>query len=156
MGALRIPAAGQAVRERDLYAWCGEQANLLRELKPEGIDWQNIAEELESLEGRDRRELFRRIEVVVAHLLKWQTRIRLGGAPSQSWRSTLTTQRGEVDELLQQSPALRRLVDEALRGRRYSRAVQVAAAEMRMSPNHFPAECPFTLDQILNIEYYPN
>ena len=43
--------------EEDLYAWSYEQASLLRARQSDGLDWDNLAEEIESMVGRDRREL---------------------------------------------------------------------------------------------------
>jgi hypothetical protein len=45
--------------EDDLFAWTQEQAALLRAHAVDAIDWENLAEEIESIGGRDRRELIR-------------------------------------------------------------------------------------------------
>ena len=79
--------------DQDFYAWTQQQAVLLR---AKGVwrelDYGNLAEELESLGKRDRRELERRLEVLVMHLLKWcyqpERRER-----SRSWRSSIREQR---------------------------------------------------------------
>ena len=98
--------------EDDLYAWSQEQAALLRARRTEGLDWENLAEEILSMAGRDRRELKNRLRIILLHLLKWQARPAKRGA---SWRKSLRTQRRHVGDLLQQSPSLRREVPVLLR-----------------------------------------
>ncbi len=42
--------------EADFHAWSKDQAARLRDLRPKSLDWENIAEEIESLGGSQRRE----------------------------------------------------------------------------------------------------
>ncbi len=65
--------------EDDLFAWTQEQAALLRAHAVDGIDWENLAEEIESMGRRDRRELKSRLRVILLHLLKWQAQPSLRG-----------------------------------------------------------------------------
>jgi hypothetical protein len=51
--------------EEDFYAWTVEQARLLRASELSAIDAQNIAGEIESMGRSDRRELKRRLVVLV-------------------------------------------------------------------------------------------
>jgi hypothetical protein len=44
----------------------------LREHNASSLDWENIAEEIESLGKRDCRALLIRTEVLLTHLLKWR------------------------------------------------------------------------------------
>jgi hypothetical protein len=60
--------------EEDLYAWTQEQAAQLRARRTEGLDWDHLAEEIQWMVGRDRRELESRLCVILLHLLKWQAR----------------------------------------------------------------------------------
>jgi hypothetical protein len=47
-------------------------AERLRQRDVAGIDWDNIAEEIESLGRSDKRSLRNRLRVLILHLLKWQ------------------------------------------------------------------------------------
>lgn len=69
-------AAGQLseLYEQDYARWLFENAALLRAGRLEGLDAENIAEELEDMgrsEGRTVRGHFR---VLITHLLKWEYR----------------------------------------------------------------------------------
>jgi hypothetical protein len=137
--------------ERDLYAWSGEQAAKLRASQVAGLDWEHLAEELEEWMGNTRRELHRRLRILVGHLLKWRYQ------PAQrcsSWRGSIRTQRDELDTLFEDNPSLRRLLPERLR-KAYGPAVQLAANDTGLPVGTFPAECPFTTEQVLNEDFWP-
>ena len=137
--------------EEDLFAWTQEQAALLRAHAQDGLDWENLAEEIESMGGRDRRELKSRIRVILLHLLKWQAQPELRGT---SWRSTLRAQRLEIEDLLQQSPSLRREVPDLIRDA-YPDAVKEAVDETELPPKTFPNICPYEPDEVLDEDYLP-
>lgn len=137
--------------EDDLFAWTQEQAALLRAHAVDAIDWENLAEEIESMGRRDRRELKSRLTVILLHLLKWQAQ------PDQrtmSWRKTLRTQRREIRDLLQQSPSLRREVPGLLRDA-YPDAVKDATDETGLRADVFPATCPYAPDDVLDENHLP-
>ena len=58
--------------DHDFVAWTVHQATLLRQGKWEHLDGENLAEEIESLGKRDRRQLESRVERLMQHLLKWR------------------------------------------------------------------------------------
>jgi len=136
----------------DLHAWSLEQAALLRARRTEGLDWDHLAEELEAMAGRDRRELKHRLRVILLHLLKWQAQPARRGA---SWRKSLRTQRRHIRDLLQDSPSLRPpvpgLVLEA-----YPDAVKDAVDETGLPIGRFPSDCPYAADDVLAESYLPD
>lgn len=144
--------------ERDFYLWTQRQAAELRRAAAQGsnlpLDWENLAEEIESLGARDRRELASRLEQVLLHLLK----LRLSPAvdPRRGWRETIQRERSEIELLLADSPSLRGGVPEAL-AKRWP-AVRRAAAEAltgEIAPAALPAGCPFSVDQVLDPDFWP-
>lgn len=137
--------------EDDLFAWTQEQAALLRAHAADAIDWENLAEEIESMGRRDRRELKSRLRVVLLHLLKWQAQPKLRGA---SWRKTLLTQRFEIRDLLQQSPSLRREVPGLIR-EAYADAVKEAIDETGLRADAFPGTCPYAPEDVLDEDHLP-
>ena len=95
--------------EEDFVRWSEQQARAIREAGHAGtnlsIDWENVAEEIDSLGRSDRRELATRIGTVIEHLLKLQT--SPAEAPRRSWMETIQTQRRHIELLLSDSPSLR-------------------------------------------------
>jgi Domain of unknown function DUF29 len=137
--------------EDDLFAWTQEQAALLRAHAADAIDWENLAEEIESMGGRDRRELESRLAVVLLHLLKWQAQPALRGP---SWRKSLRTQRREIRKLLKQSPSLRREVPDLMRDA-YTDAVKDAIDETGLRADLFPSACPYAPEDVLDEDHLP-
>jgi Domain of unknown function DUF29 len=137
--------------EEDLFAWTQEQAALLRAHTQDGLDWENLAEEIESMGRRDRRELKSRIRVILLHLLKWHAQPDLRSA---SWRNTLLTQRLEIADLLQQSPSLRREIPALVRDA-YTNAVKEALGETGLPAGTFPKTCTYAPADVLDEDYLP-
>ncbi len=151
MGARSLVRPARPLYDQDFVVWASETARLLREGRFEEIDVQNLAEEVEAMANRDRRELVSRLSVLIQHLLKWQ---RQPGRRSRSWQSTIATQRAELEHLFRQSPSLRRDVPESVR-EAYAPAVKLASIETGLAARGFPAECPFSAAQILDDEFLP-
>jgi hypothetical protein len=138
--------------DEDLYAWSQEQIALLRARRADCLDWDHLAEEIEWMVGRDRRELKNRLRIILLHLLKWQSQPGKRGA---SWRKSLRTQRRHIQDLLQESPSLRRLVPELMR-EAFPDAVKDAADETGLPRDGFPVDCPYAADDVLTEEYLPD
>ena len=104
------------VYDKDFYLWATAQAAAIRskrfELESLGIDWVNVAEELDTLGRSEKRELRRRLEVLLLHLLKWLHQPMHQGT---SWRLTIEEQRDTVGEVLSLNPSLRPTLDQALK-----------------------------------------
>lgn len=137
--------------ERDFFAWTVEQAELLRAGKLAQLDAANVAEEIESLGRRDRRELLDRLEKLIMELLKW----RLDrGARCGYWESSMVQQRFEIDQIIDDSPSLREFAAGRL-ANLYSDARDRLVEELRLLRPDFPPECPFSLDQVLAEDFLP-
>jgi hypothetical protein len=138
-------SAADSMYERDFAAWLDEQAAVLRARRWNDLDLPNLIEEVEDLAGNLRRELRSRLNVILVHLLKlrYQPERRAG-----SWLASIYEQRDRLDDLLEQSPSLRRGVQSAVE-REYQRARRLAAAETGLAPDTFPQTCPFALVDIL-------
>ena len=139
--------------KQDFFAWTQTTAALIRAGKWYDLAPEALAEEVESLGARDHRELRRRLQRLVTHLLKWQyqpSRRQTG----YSWRSTIRMQRQEIADILEQSPSLRRTVPDALRAR-YALAREHASTQTHLPLDTFPATCPWAPEQVLDTDFWP-
>ncbi len=138
--------------EQDFYSWLMYNAQLLKEKRFTELDIENIAEELESMGKRDKRELLSRLTVLLAHLLKWQFQpVRR----SKSWERTIDEQREQIYLILSDSPSLKYQLENEI-AHAYNLAVKSAAKETGLKKTIFPETCPFAWEQILDENFYPD
>lgn len=133
----------------DFARWCAEQGALLRAGRLDQIDRDNLAEEIESLGRSDKREIRSRLLVLIHHLLKWQVQPE---HRSGSWRATIRTQRDAILDLLTESPSLGPYPATVLAAQ-YALARANAADETQVPIGQFPAQCPWTVEQILDPDF---
>ncbi len=152
MSTRALPRPLDRLYEEDFVAWADETARLLREGRLQDVDIEHLVEEVEGMANRDRRELLHRLTVLIHHLLKWQLQ---PDRRSRSWALTITAQRDQLDGLLEQSPSLRRMLEDSI-SRVYPRAVRRASIETGLDKVAFPKECPFTDEQILDPDFLPD
>ena len=141
----------ESLYERDFYAWANEQAALLRSGKFLAADIENIAEEIESMGKSEKRELVNRLAVLLLHLLKWQFQPKRRGA---SWEGTIRVQRRDLTAHLEDNPSLKSNLPETL-SRAYGNAAILAPGETRLPKATFPATCPWSFEQIMDEEFWP-
>jgi hypothetical protein len=130
--------------ERDETAWLEAMSALAAEGRYAEMDYPNLSEYLADMAKRDRREVFSRLVVLLAHLLKWEFQPdRRGG----SWRGTIREQRRELRQLLE-SGTLRNHAAAVLTNA-YAEARRQAADEVELDLAVFSAENPWGMDAIL-------
>lgn len=138
--------------ETDFYAWANEQAALLRAGKLSAADIEHIAEEIESMGKTEKRELLSRLTVLLLHLLKWRYQPARRGA---SWEASIRNQRLDVTDHLADNPSLKARLGETLAAA-YVRARNSAAAETGFAVETFPVNCPWSFDQIMDDDFWPD
>jgi hypothetical protein len=144
--------------DTDVLLWSEEQARALRAAAHGGtnlpIDWENVAEEIESLGKNLARELASRISTILIHLMKLEA--SPATEPRKGWSETIREQRDEIERLLKEAPSLRRtvpgVIGEELRGAR--RRVSAALADYGEQPRVDIGALSFTEEQALN-DWFP-
>lgn len=140
----------KSLYEADFYRWGIEQATLIRAQKWEELDIENLAEEIESLGKQQRQEVRSRLVVLIGHLLKWEYQPK---KRSRSWFRTIRIQRKELGILIRENPSLQPYIPEAI-ALIHENAVDLAADETGLPYATFP-QCPYSLDQLLDHEFFP-
>ena len=137
--------------DRDFYAWANEQAGLLRDGKLTQADIEHIAEEIESMGKSEKRELVSRLTILLLHLLKWQFQ-----APkrSKSWQNSVEVQRISLESHLRDNPSLKSVLDSAI-SEAYRVACLEAENETGIDKNTFPVTCPWSFDQMMAEDFWP-
>ena len=129
--------------ESDETAWLEQMAALAAAGELAALDLDHLSEYLSDMARRDKREVLRRLAVLMAHLLKWQHQ---PDRRSRSWELTIREQQEELHDLLE-SGSLRNHAELEL-AKAYQKALRRAVVDTELSEEVFPAECPFSLDQL--------
>lgn len=138
--------------DKDFYAWANEQAAFLRSGQLSAADIEHIAEEIESMGKTEKRELVSRLAVLLMHLLKWQFQ---PVGQCTSWRLTIKEQRREVTDHMADNPSLKAKLPETIAAA-YARAQLSAARETNLPEATFPPECPWSFEQIMDADFWPD
>ena len=131
--------------DEDFALWVEAQVAALRAGDVAALDVANLVEELEGLTKRDERALGSQLKRIMSHLLKQRHQPERA---SRSWQDSIRNGRERIEDILDQSPSLRRLLPD-LMAKNYPRARAQAASETRLPEGAFPLETPFSLEQML-------
>jgi hypothetical protein len=137
--------------EKDFYAWLMTNIQLIRQGRFAEMDSENIAEELEAMGRSEKIALLSCLSVLLAHLLKWQFQPE---KRSHSWKYTIAEQRRRILRLLEDSPSLQAQLFDKLADA-YDDALLTAAKETHLDQIIFPQICPFSLEQVMSEEFWP-
>lgn len=138
--------------DKDIYGWAMHTAQLLRDRKMDELDFENIIEEMEALGRSVESELANRLSLVLSHLLKWQYQPTMR---SHSWIYTIREQRKQAKNHLRKNPSLKGKLDEILI-EAYDISISKAARDTALDEKVFPSECPYSFEQIMDQNFYPD
>jgi hypothetical protein len=102
--ALRAPVTDHAY-DVDFHAWSLRRADLLRHGRIDRVDIENIAEEIESLAGKEIHSIEKRVRTLIEHLLKLKF-FSLTDEPQRGWRVTIAKSRNNLASSFRDSPSL--------------------------------------------------
>lgn len=138
--------------EADYYGWTMDQAAAVRAGRFDLVDRENLAEEIEDLGKKERREVESRLVLVLLHLLKWQFQPdkRKGG-----WEASIRVQRNDLNEVLSENASLKDYPEERLT-MAYAKARLAAERETGIAYEAFPEACPYSVAQVLDESFFPD
>jgi len=137
--------------DTDFYGWTLQQAELIRAGELARLDLANILEEIESMGRSEQRGLASRLEILLAHLLKWQYQPDYRGT---SWELTVEEQRDKIARLLKKNPSLKSRLSETL-VEAYRDATRLAMRETGIDRAIFPTQCPWAFAEIMDDGFWP-
>jgi hypothetical protein len=142
--------------DEDFVAWSKQQAEALRAAARGGsnqqLDWENLAEEIESSGKSQRSALGSQIMRIVQHLVKLQHSPAID--PRNSWRRSIRLARIQIRNLLRDNPSLKGEVSRLI-GEETSSGIELAIADLDEQGEIDAAGAPalrrarFTEEQVL-------
>jgi hypothetical protein len=133
----------------DFHNWLMEQADAIRRRSANEIDWENLAEEVESLGRSQRAGLRSHLKRLVQHLLKWEHQPE---RRTYGWKNTINVQRAAVENLLEISPSLKSSIED-LFDRAYQLGRLEALLETGLDEELIPETPEFTLQQAMDARW---
>ena len=141
--------ATKTLYETDFVEWADHTAELLRQGKFAEVDLEHLIEEVEGLAGSNRHAARSQMVRLLMHLIK--ERIQPGRAGT-SWRMSIVNAQQEIGLLLEDSPSLRRYLEETLT-KNYRLAVRDALREANLTAKAkefgLPENCPYRVSDLL-------
>ena len=136
--------------DHDALAWSEHQASLLRRVargeRVNEVDWDHVIEEIEDVGLSQLHAVESYLEPIFVHLLKIRTWPDSGAA--NHWRAELVS--FQSNALRRFAPSMRQRLDDA--GAYRSAVRQVTLLNGGGRPDWWPAESPFTIEELLNEE----
>ena len=143
--------------DADFYEWTREQSAALRRRLSErantDLDLENLAEEIESLGRSEQQAAESAVARIIEHLLKLE--LSPADYPRAGWEDSVNEHRSRLILSLEASPSLRRkirlVVAYALARKRAIRSL----ARDGVDELSVPLDCPYTLDGIVDDDFWP-
>ncbi len=137
--------------EKDYYLWLEETVQLLREGKLTELDVFNLIEEIEDMGKSEKKAIKSNSRILLMHLLKWKYQ---PSKRSKSWKSSIIEHRKRIRDSFEDSPSLKVYFADNF-NLCYQDARELAAAETGLSIDKFPIESPFSQQDTLKPDYFP-
>jgi hypothetical protein len=127
------------------------QAAALRARDWEALDLEHLAVEVEDLP----KEVNHHLAMALHYVLEGQVQPSPHENSRDYWRGAIQHHRHMLAYSVEDSPHLRAMLEATLAGE-YQRARRCAAKGCKLPVDHFPEVCPWTLDQLLDVDFFPS
>lgn len=136
----------------DFNRWALEQAEALKAGHLQQLDLEHLAEEIEALSKSDKRAIKSYLVRILFHLLKWRYQPE---QRSESWENSIADSRLAIRLILEDSPSLKAYPAEVLEDA-YRQARRQNPQNPAVDRGRFPASCPWTVEQALREDFWPD
>jgi len=145
----------------DLQLWIEQTIDQLKNREFELLDIEHLIEELVDLGKSQKNTLKSNLKILLAHLLKLQVQSDAPDSMKRSWYTSVLEHRQRVLDNLTDTPSLRGFLPEAVE-KAYSDGRKLAIKEGKLAKlgvqvppeSEYPLLCPFSLEQILDEDFY--
>jgi hypothetical protein len=147
--------------DRDLQLWIEQTIHQLKKGEFESLDTEHLIEELTDLGKSERNALKSNLKILLAHLLKLKVQNNVPDSMQGSWYSSAVEHRQRVLDNLTDTPSLNSFLSEAIE-KAYPDARKLAIKEAKLAKfgvripaeSEYPLSCPFSIEQILDEDFY--
>lgn len=136
--------------EIDDYLWTIKTVNLLKERRFDELDLENLIEELDDLGSEKRHKVESLLEQIVRHLLLLEYWHNEHERNYRHWSAEVISFRTQLNDRMTKN--FYNYLNENL-SIIYKKARKYVAVKSGLET--FPEECPYTLEQLLNEDWFP-
>jgi hypothetical protein len=137
--------------EEDYVKWLDITLQQLQNRDIKHLDWTNLIEEVEALGSEQRHKVESYLRQLLKHLLLYQYWESEKAYCAKGWLEEIDNFRNELEILLRSKTLYNHLVsvlEATYRKARHS-------AQLKSSLNIFPVTCPYSMEQILDPDWFP-
>ena len=140
--------------ETDYNLWVLETVAKLKNKDLQGLDWENLIEEVEDLSRRDKQKLDSLLIRLIEHLLKLKYWHLEKERNESHWKGEVRNFRKQINKLLRASPSLKPYSKEIFQ-ECYQDSREIFSDKSKLPLSTFPEEPIATLEQILDEDWLP-
>ena len=147
--------------EKDFNLWREVIIKQIKDKNFQAIDWENLLIELEDMGKSEKRAFISNLTILIAHLVKLMIQKDATNSMKISWYNSITEHRFRIETDLKENPSFKYSIEESMT-KAYKQAKRLAIKEGQKSkfgvrkplPEEYPNLCPFTLQQLLDEDFY--
>ncbi|MGB2926189.1 MAG: DUF29 domain-containing protein [Limnothrix sp.] len=139
----------QKLYDEDYNVWLESTIQRIKSSDFSAVDWENLIEELEDMGRSEKRAIYSNLKILLLHLLKYRHQQE---KRSKSWLSSIREHRQRLYRAFKESPSLKKYFESVV-AESYEDARGLASDETGLEINDFPEQCPFSLEEILDIKF---
>jgi hypothetical protein len=142
----------EEIYDEDYALWLEKTAQQLHHKDVNNLDWRHLLEEIEDLGKSQKNAVESYLRQLLKHLLLYQYWTQQRDYCGDGWLDEIDNFRNELQILLR-SKTLHNYAASILEAT-YQKAKRSALNKTKL--DIFPSQCPYTLEQALDIEYLPD
>jgi hypothetical protein len=149
-----ITQLGEKIRQlydQDYVLWLEQMAQQLRDRNVDALDWQHLLEEIEDLGRAQKNAVESYLRQLLKHLLLYGYWVEQKDYCGEGWADEIDNFRNEL-EILLRSKTLYNYAESIFEAT-YEKARRSAVKKTKL--DIFPAQCPYPLKRVLDLEFLP-
>ncbi len=147
--------------DRDLQLWIDRTIHQLKNREFGSLDVEHLIEELVDLGRAEKNALKSNLTILLAHLLKLLVQHDVPDSMKGSWYGSVLEHRQRVVDNLTDTPSLKSILIEIV-DKAYHSGRKLAIKEGHLAKfgvrvpaeSEYPMSCPFSIEQILDEDFY--
>lgn len=151
----------ETLYNQDFQFWIEQTIHQLQKREFESLDVEHLIEELIDLGRAEKNALKSNLKILLAHLLKLKVQADVPNTMKGGWYDSVVEHRQRVLDNLADTPSLKSFLVEVIE-KAYPDARKVAIKESKFAifgiripeESEYPTTCPFSIEQILDEDYY--